>query len=101
MINDVRYNASLMFAEECTIPPVACATDLIYVLNLYELYGRKTIKFCKNINAFKVTDQENQMALVKSFFSELIIIRMVYSFELEKDGFTIIKVVEVHTFEMR
>lgn len=66
------------------------ATNLIFALNCAELYIRKAIKFCKSFQAFKVLSQDDQLTLIKGFFAELMIIRLSFVFDRERDGWPVI-----------
>lgn len=67
-------------------------TDLIYALNLAELYIRKTILFCKNIAVFEQLQEDDQLILLKDFFTELMLVRIGYVFDFEREAFIVIKV---------
>lgn len=80
------------FYDESRFQLVGEVNDLIYALNLAETYIKKTIKFCKAINAFKVLSQDDQLTIMKDFFTELMLIRFCFVFNAEKDGIPVIEV---------
>lgn len=81
------------FFEENTFQVVGEMTNLIEALNLAELYIKKTIKFCKHFEAFRELPQDDQLLLLKDFFTELMLIRICYVFVPEKDAFVVIQVI--------
>lgn len=82
------------FYDESRFQLVGEVNDLIYALNLAETYIKKTIKFCKAINAFKVLSQDDQLTIMKDFFTELMLIRFCFVFNAEKDGIPVIEVMK-------
>lgn len=87
-------HATLMakFYDESQFKIIGEITDLIYALNLAELYIRKTILFCKNIAVFEQLQEDDQLILLKNFFTELMLIRIGYVFDVEREAFIVIKV---------
>lgn len=80
------------FYDENRLQVIGEVTDLIYALNLAELYIKKTIRFCKSVSAFRCINQEDQLLILKSFFTELMIVRFAFVFNPEKDGYPVIEV---------
>jgi len=79
------------FYDENRLQVIGEVTDLVYALNLAELYIKKTIRFCKSFAAFKMLIQEDQLSILKAFFSELMIVRFAFVFNPEKDGYPVIE----------
>ncbi|KAH9401621.1 hypothetical protein TYRP_017019 [Tyrophagus putrescentiae] len=82
----VRASAAA-FKDEDSAPVVANATDVVYILNLAEYYIGKTIRFAKSLSAFLVLSQEDQLALLKAFFTELLILRLGFFYQAATDGY--------------
>ncbi|KAH9407866.1 Ligand binding domain of hormone receptors protein [Tyrophagus putrescentiae] len=94
-IEEVKHAANeASFYDKTKFPVIGEVPNLIYALNLAELYIRKMIKLCKNINAFKCLTQDNQLGILKGFFTEMIIVCFSFTVIPERDGFPIIEVDE-------
>lgn len=79
--------------DEAQLNLIGETADLIYALNLAELYVKKSINFCKHISAFKcISNQNDKISLLKQFITELMLIRFAFSFNIEKDGFPVFEV---------
>ncbi|KAH9407863.1 Ligand binding domain of hormone receptors protein [Tyrophagus putrescentiae] len=85
------------FFEESTFQVVGEMTNLIEALNLAELYITKTIKFCKHFPLFRAFPQDDQLLLLKDFFTELMLVRICYVFVPDKDAFVVIQDEEKRT----
>lgn len=80
------------FYDENRLQLIGEASDLVYALNLAATYVKKTIKFIKSISAFRQLNQDVQLTILKSFFTELLLIRFAFVFDQEKDGFAVFEV---------
>jgi len=93
LLSEIEHaNVIAAFYDENRLQVIGEVTDLVYALNLAELYIKKTIKFCKNFLAFRTLIQDDQLAILKSFFTELMIVRFAFVFNPEKDGYPVIEV---------
>lgn len=83
--------------DETQLNLIGETADLIYALNLAELYVKKSITFCKHISAFKcISNQNDKISLLKQWLTELMLIRFAFSFNAEKDGFPVFEVKQTH-----
>ena len=80
------------FYDENHFKIVGEVTDLIYALNLGELYIKKTIKFCKSISMFRGLNQQDQLVMLKDFFTEMMIVRFGYVYDPVRDALPVIEV---------
>lgn len=87
------------FYDENRLQLIGEAADLVYALNLAEPYVKKTIKFIKSIAAFRQLNQDVQLTMLKSFFTELLLIRFAFVFDQEKDGFAVFEVKDIFRYE--
>src|SRR5699024_10371202 len=56
------------------------------------LYVSRIIEFCKRIGAFKCIKQDDQLALLKPFYFELLAIRFSFLYDPNSDGYPVIEV---------
>lgn len=82
--------ASLVFLHKpyCAIKLTGEA-NLMQAFNLQETYIKKIIEFCKSIDAFHCLKSQDQLIIVKGFFTESLTIRCAYHYDAEQDGFPV------------
>ena len=73
-------------------------TNVFDIFNLQGLYIKKIVKFCKNIGPFKELKQQDQLAILKPFHSEIMSIRNSYLYCPERQGYYTIVVSEILIF---
>lgn len=88
----VITTAASVFADEESAPLAANSTELLYALNLTEVYIRKSVLFCKRLPAFKGLEAEDQLIQLKGFLTEFLILRCAFTYRSEADGFLVIQV---------
>ena len=74
------------FIDESTCPNVLVATSLAQCFQMPEVYIRWAIKFCKRFPAFSELSAANQFSIFKNFAYDILTIRMVFGFDLERNG---------------
>lgn len=84
--------AATSFEEEITMPVVANATSLTYVLNLCEYYIHRTVKYCKQFATFRQLSEDHQIDLLKEFFPQLLLVKILFNYDAFREGFPAIKV---------
>ncbi|KAH9408004.1 hypothetical protein TYRP_011656 [Tyrophagus putrescentiae] len=74
------------FVDESTCPNVLVATSLAQCFQMPEVYIRWAIKFCKRFPAFSELSAANQFSIFKNFAYDILTLRMVFCFDLERNG---------------
>src|SRR5699024_9740217 len=82
-----------IFIEETSLPVVKCANSIYEGLECAELYIRMVIRFCKRMSVFNSLDPPDQLALLKTFCFDAILIRYAFLFDFEQKGFPQIMVI--------
>lgn len=62
-------------------------TDINDALSLAQHYIRKVIKFCKCLSPFRALPPDDQLLIIKSFFSEMLILQIAFMFKPEWGAF--------------
>lgn len=76
-----------VFVDESTCSNVIVATSLLQCFQMPDIYFKWAIKFCKRFPAFSCLNSSDQFALFKPFAYDILTIRMVFNFDLQKNGF--------------
>src|SRR5699024_9122200 len=66
--------------------------EIMEVIDIFEAYTRKIVKFCKGISAFCNLKQSDQLIILKEFVLELVMIRVAFLYNPELDAYPLIKV---------
>ena len=88
--------ASSVFTEELSLQVRGEAT-FKESCNLPALYIKKIIRFCKNIPAFRLLHKEDQLLIIKPFFTEMLLIRFAFAYNYEHDAISVIEVRDLST----
>ena len=94
-IDEIQQAVASSFCnEENSLPPIPmtseveyCQQDLVHILNLAEYYIRRTVTLCKAFPAFRRLTPNAQLQRVKCYFTDLLIIRLCFSYVVERQGF--------------
>lgn len=84
--------ASSVFTEELSLQVRGEAKSFRESCNLPALYIRKIIRFCKNVVQFKMINKENQLLIIKPYFTEILLIRFAFAYNYEHDAISVIEV---------
>lgn len=88
-----RVNQAMShFEEETQLPVSGIIEDANRAFNLPGLYARRIVKFCKNMDHFKVLNQVDQFTILKEFFIELTCVRFAFNYDMKRDCARIIAV---------
>lgn len=90
LINEVNL-ASSVFTEELSLQVRGEAKSFRESCNLPALYIRKIIRFCKNVVQFKMINKENQLLIIKPYFTEILLIRFAFAYNYEHDAISVIE----------
>ncbi len=71
------------FSEEEHLDIIGEVTDFNDALHLAQHYIRKIIKFCKSLTSFRAFSSDDQLIILKGFFSEMLILQIAYMFRPE------------------
>ena len=92
MIEDINEANAANFVEELDIEVKAEIVTFTDGLNSPSVYIRRIIKFCKSIAAFRRLDREDQLLVVKPYFTEMLLARFSFAYSLKEDAFPVIAV---------
>lgn len=85
-------NSMMIFKKDSNAQVTATATNLLQFYNLPgELVG-KVIQFCQSFSAFNLLSENEQLLVVKTFHTHLMIVKYSFEFNSQHDGFPIIYV---------
>lgn len=96
MVNEINH-ASAVFTEELSLQVRGEAKSFKESCNLPALYIRKIIRFCKNVIQFRLLNKEDQLLIIKPYFTEILLIRFAFAYNYEHDA---ISVIEVGSFKL-
>lgn len=79
------------FVEEIALPEVRSTTDIVEVLSWPKIYSKRIVKFCKSIRAFRSLKDEDQLAILKPFYYQLLVVRAVFMFDAHRNGYPVME----------
>lgn len=90
VLSEVNQRCQWIFAEELSLPVTGEASSFGHACNLPGLYIRKIIRFCKSIPEFKCLSNEDQLKIIKPYFTEMLLVRFTFAFSEEHNAFRVI-----------
>lgn len=85
-------NSMMIFKSDSNAEVTTTATNILQFYNLPgELVG-KVIQFCQSFSAFNLLPENDQLLVLKTFHTHLMIVKFAFEFSCQHDGFPIIYV---------
>ena len=91
LIQEIQHAISI-FVDENSVELLDDQPSLVDCINYSASYVKRVIKFCKRIQAFTTLKSDDQLIILKAFFREMLMIYFSFNFDLDKDGYPLMKV---------
>lgn len=92
--------ARKVFGDEFSVPIIRPTFHMVEIFKIPEIYFRWTIRFCKNLHAFKGLSKEDQWALLKHFIWAGTAVHFGFLHDSKKNGYPMFEVFEIFCLSM-
>lgn len=91
IIAELQHAMNIAFVEEASLPEVRSTTDMVEVLSWPRIYSKRIVKFCKSIRVFKSLSEKDQLAIIKPFYYQLLVVRSVFMYDVYRNGYPVME----------
>ena len=92
LISEINLATAAHFKEELQLEVKGEVATFKDGLNLPGVYIMHIIRFCKMLTPFRLLSQADQMAILKPYFTELLLARFTFAYSHKEDSFPVYNV---------